>query len=130
MVELAGGLEEKAVAGHRINVVPGIGGEERANLGSAKRDEQAEHAAGGGNGGDEGQVRLDGRHAVRRPQVGEIGLDDVSVAREEQANDDQGDKGKRFGGSEDVLDELADSKAARVDVGQQDNDEEGDELRA
>ena len=48
---------------------------------------------------------------------------------EEQADEDERDQGKRLGGGEDVLDELADSQAARVDVGQQDNDENGRELR-
>src|ERR1035438_4908517 len=81
------------LAGGESDVVPGVGGTERADLGYAKGDEEAECAPGGGDSSDEGQVWFDGRHAARRPEVVEVNFDGIRVAREEQPNEDQREEG-------------------------------------
>jgi hypothetical protein len=111
--EIAPGVPH--LAGSESDVVPGVRGKERADLGDAKSDEQAEHTAGGQDRGDERQVGFDGRNAPRRPKVSEVGPDHVRVAADDQAHHDQREQGKGLGRGENILDEFADLQAARVD---------------
>ena len=126
--ECAEGQRERDVAlgradfaGGEGDVVPGIGRKQRTDLGDAQGDEESEGGGGAQAGGD-------GRDAAGRPEVAEVGSDGIGVAREEQSDDDEREEGKGLSGGEDVLDELADLKAAGVDERQQDNDEDGGDL--
>ncbi len=57
-----------------------------------------------------------------------LALTTSALRAKQQANEDEREQGQRLGGGEDVLDELADLQAARVDEGQQHDDENGGEL--
>ena len=77
------------LCGRESDVIPGIGGKERSDLGNAERDEQAEGAAGRRDRGEEGQIRQDRRHLTRGPEIAEVGAQRRGVASQENANHDQ-----------------------------------------
>ena len=79
------------LAGRERDVVPGVGGEERADLRDADGDEQAERAVGGGDGRQQdksGLMAVTPRGVQRSPKLAVIG---VGVPAEQQADEDQRD---------------------------------------
>ncbi len=75
-----------------------------------------------------GEVRLDRRDVVGRPEVAEVGRDGRAVAADQDAEDDQGEQRQRLGRGEGVLDQLAQTDAAGVEPGQEDDQQDADEL--
>ena len=78
-------------AGDEGDVVPGVGGEERAGLRDAECDEEAECG-----GGVEG---VDERHVLRAPCMGEVGVEDRGIAQEGEGceSEEQDDAGELSG---------------------------------
>nr|UXE44771.1 hypothetical protein Hi04_10k_c361_00035 [uncultured bacterium] len=65
---------------------------------------------------------------VRRPEISEVGLESLGISPNDQPDEDESDQGKGFGGRENVLNYFSDPKPARVDDGEEHDQEDGDEL--
>ena len=63
------------------------------------------------------------------PEMAEILVYRLPVPAEKEPDDDQADQRERFGGGEEVLDELAIFQAAAVRPGEQQNHEQAQQLR-
>ena len=92
------------LAGGEGDVVPGVGREQRADHGDADQPDGCPAEIGAA------------------PEVGEVGVDGLGAAAEEDAEADQAGEGADLGDGEDVLHDGARAQAARVDPGEEDDD--------
>ena len=111
------------LTGAEGDVVPGVGGEERADLRGAEGDEHAEGAFDGDAGCRGGVV-----HGMPCSAVGEIGLEGGDSEADEAADDDDADQRADLHGGEDVLYAFAVFEAAGVGPGEEGDEAEGEEL--
>ncbi len=107
------------------DVVPGVGGEEGADLDDAEEDGQVDENDGATDADLNG---MEGRPAGVAPEVTKIGGDGSGVAADGEGENDESGEGEAFGGGEDVLDEGADVHAEDVDDGEEEDEEDTDEI--
>ena len=109
------------LSGREGDVVPRIGGEERAGLCDAQTDEQPKRGGGA-------QAVDDVHLSARGPEVAEVGRDGFRIPAQDQPGADERDERARLGHGEDVLDDAAVLDAAGVGPGEQRNQRDGDQL--
>ena len=97
------------------DVVPGVGGKDRAHLGDTKSHEQTEGARGGRNRRNQAAQKiragLNGLRVLHGPQVREIGVHGGGVAAHENAQNDQAHQSQRLRRGENILNPFAQAQA-------------------